>query len=201
MASQESLFPTTCVTMIDALADPASPRWEQFARVYGPIIYTLARRAGLQDNEAEEVVSAVMGAFAHRMRSEFHVDYNRGSFRTYLRTVTRNEISAIRKRRMRIPAPLEGVDVVSETDDPVRQWGDIERQERLAECLRRLRASGDIAPRDYEAFERFALRSMSASETAASLGIPVKRVYWLKHHAIKQLQRINQQLELEFGEA
>lgn len=200
MASQEPLFPTTCVTMIDALADPNSPQWEQFARIYGPIVFTLARRAGLHNNEAEEVVAAVMGGFAQRMRSEFHVDYNRGSFRSYLRTVTRNEISSVHKRRMRSAVSLEGVDVATESDDPVRHWGDIERQERLMECLRRLRSSGDIAPRDYEAFERFALRNMPAMEVAAALDIPVKRVYWLKHHTIKLLQRINQQLDMEFGE-
>lgn len=201
MAAQEALFPPTSLTMIDALADPNSPRWEQFARIYGPIVFTLARRAGLNEQESEEVVAAVMSGFSQRMRSEFHVDYSRGSFRSYLRTVTRNEIGNVRKRRRRAGVPLDGVDVPSDVDDPVRHWSDVERRERLAECLRRLRTSGEIAPRELEAFEMFALREIPAADVAARLDIPAKRIYSIKHETIRRLQAISRQLEIEFGEA
>lgn len=201
MAAQEALFPPTSLSMIDALANPQSPMWAKFARIYGPIIFTLARRAGLHEIESEEVVAAVMSGFAQRMRSEFHVDYTRGSFRSYLRTMARNEIGNLRKRKSRSNAPLDDVDKPTDADDPVRLWHDVERLERLAECLRRLRESGDISPRDYAAFERYAIHELPADAVAREFGIPTKRVYAIKHDVLRRLRTIFQQLEAEYGEA
>src|SRR6187431_3649834 len=65
--------------------------WAEFVKLYGPVIYGFARKRGLQDADAadlmQEVLRSVSGA-AHRLE----YDPARGTFRGWLFTVTRNKV-------------------------------------------------------------------------------------------------------------
>src|SRR5687767_10528801 len=65
--------------------------WQEFVRLYGPVVYGFARRRGLQDADAadlmQDVLRSVSGAIG---RLEY--DRKQGTFRGWLFTITRNKV-------------------------------------------------------------------------------------------------------------
>ncbi len=62
--------------------------WSDFSALYEPVIYSLARRRGLQDADAREIVQEVMLAVSRSI--ERFEPQGEGSFRGWLRQITRN---------------------------------------------------------------------------------------------------------------
>src|SRR5579859_7688076 len=65
--------------------------WREFFDTYWRLIYNVARQTGLNDAEAQDVVQNTFIYLTRRMRS-FHYDRTRGSFKSWLRVVTRSRI-------------------------------------------------------------------------------------------------------------
>ena len=62
--------PETRASLIVRLPDPADTRaWDEFAAVYAPLVYRLARRHGLQPADADDLVQEVFSAVAQSMFS------------------------------------------------------------------------------------------------------------------------------------
>jgi RNA polymerase sigma-70 factor (ECF subfamily) len=199
--NDESLFPSTRISLIGRLGDPANREWEDFFAIYAPIVYRMARHARLSENESEEVVAIVMRNFVGTVRKGFKVDHEIGRFRSYLRTITNRVISAQRDKTTATTAsavPLEELPDERNHDDA--NWTRIEREERLRTCLDRLRASREVNPRDMEAFERIVLQNESVESVARQFGLTANRLYGIKHTIIKQLQQMRAKLDIELGE-
>src|SRR5436190_2126237 len=66
--------------------------WEDFTQTYWRLIYSVARRAGLADAEARDVVQETLLGVAKKIH-EFESDPARGSFRGWLLNLTRWRIA------------------------------------------------------------------------------------------------------------
>ncbi len=203
MGEPGSSFPTTHRTLIDQLAHepPLSPRWRIFFDLYGPVVYRFARRAGLSDASAEDVVAGVMRNFVSTVRGGFRLDASLGRFRSYLRTIVNHEILAQRHRERHELAstPIDDVSPPADAIEPDGEWTALERQERFRACLDQLRAR--VRPRDMLAFERYAVSGEPAQRVARELGMSTSRLYALKHELVSRLRELARQLEAELGEA
>src|ERR671938_2004302 len=84
--------PVTRVTLLARIRDGRdADAWREFVGIYGPVVYRFARNRGLQDADAADLMQDVLRSVArnaHRME----YDPNRGTFRGWLYTVTRNKI-------------------------------------------------------------------------------------------------------------
>src|SRR2546421_9328981 len=65
--------------------------WRQFVRLYAPVVYGFARKRGLQDADAADLMQEVFRSVAGAA-GRLDYDPKRGSFRGWLYTVTRNKI-------------------------------------------------------------------------------------------------------------
>src|SRR6059058_233713 len=65
--------------------------WRELVEVYAPVVYGFARKRGLQDADAADVMQDVLRSVA-RAAERLNYDPSRGSFRGWLYTVSRNKI-------------------------------------------------------------------------------------------------------------
>ena len=102
MAQPQDELLRTRATLLGRLKDwEDQSSWRQFFDTYWGLIYGVARRAGLSDAEAQDVVQETMSAVAKHMPS-FQYDPALGSFKAWLLKMTRWRI--IDQRRKRAPA-------------------------------------------------------------------------------------------------
>jgi len=110
----ETTRPSLLVRIRDANDREA---WRQFVDIYAPLIYGFCRKRGLQDADAADLTQDVFRAVAAKIASrpgakgkadgdegatgtvQWEYDPNRGSFRGWLYTVTRNKINDFRDRK------------------------------------------------------------------------------------------------------
>src|SRR5258708_472814 len=90
-----TLTPTTRASLLLRLRDPRDhDAWVEFVSLYEPVIYRVARRTGLQDADALEVLQELFLAVNRKIGCWEHgAEY--GSFRGWLRRVTIPEMNRI----------------------------------------------------------------------------------------------------------
>lgn len=91
---------STRASLIDRLKDwQDESSWRDFFNIYWKLIYGVARKAGLTDAEAQDVVQETLVSVAKHMPA-FKYDPSIGSFRAWLLNMTRwRIINQFRKRQ------------------------------------------------------------------------------------------------------
>ena len=74
--------------------------WREFVSIYEPFVYRFARRGGLQDADARELVQSVLLAVA-RAVGRWRPDHQRGRFRTWLFRIARNQLLDVLAKQQR----------------------------------------------------------------------------------------------------
>src|SRR5438445_11896637 len=94
--------PATRASLLVRLRDPHDKEaWAQFVQLYGPVVYGFARKRGLQDADAADLMQDVMRSVSTAI-GRLDYDRNQGTFRGWLFTITRNKIfSFLSARRTR----------------------------------------------------------------------------------------------------
>ena len=77
-----------------------APAWTEFADIYEPFVYQYARRRGLQDSDARELVQEVFLGVAKAVR-RWEPDVQRAKFRTWLFRIARNQLLTLIMKRQR----------------------------------------------------------------------------------------------------
>jgi RNA polymerase sigma-70 factor (ECF subfamily) len=103
--------PETRASLIEKLVDKSNDSaWLEFAKIYQPLVYRVARHRGLQHSDAEDLSQEVMTR-VNQAIGQF--DSNRaGSFRGWLFTITRNLVVNHLKRNK--SKQLLGTDALEE---------------------------------------------------------------------------------------
>lgn len=176
---------STPVSLLARLQQSADDRdaWNEFAELYTPFLYHWARRVGASGADAEDLVQDVFVVLVRKMP---HFAYDRdGSFRAWLRTVTRNKWQ---ERRRRAELPREpGVPV--DPPDPADQdavWEDEYRKHVIARALENLR--DDFQPASWRACWEVVAQGRPAAAVAAELGLTVGAVYAAKFRVLARLR-------------
>jgi RNA polymerase sigma-70 factor (ECF subfamily) len=180
-------WPATRVTLLDRIRNPQDQEaWAEFVGLYGPLIFTFARRRLPQDEDAadvmQEVLSAVMGGTYRRPG---------GRFQKWLVTVLLNKIRDFHAARTR-RCEVSGGPPVSErlqqepSRDEEEEW-DRERERHLFRAAaERVRARTN--PLHWDAFVRTALENQSGTEVARTLKLSVTNVYAIKSRIMKDIR-------------
>ncbi|MFO0826602.1 MAG: sigma-70 family RNA polymerase sigma factor [Phycisphaerales bacterium] len=183
---------TTHATLLERLtASEDHAAWREFCDRYGGLIAGVARRAGCDPNDAEDVLQDVLTSLVSAMPG-FRYDPAKGRFRGYLKAVTMRAIS--RRRRQNGPA---GALQVSGNDDAVttaadtaadRDWEAEWRQYHLRMAMRTIDA--EFSTHDRAAFDRYAVQGLGVKETASALGLTVDQVYQAKSRIVRRLSEL-----------
>jgi RNA polymerase sigma factor (sigma-70 family) len=192
----DSLLPTR-QSLLSRLRDlEDQPGWREFFDIYWRLIYNVARRSGLAETQAQDVVQNTFIYLSRRM-PKFHYDRKRGSFKSWLRVVTRSRISVYRRtenageRFIREPLPGTGrdeTDALEELPDPAadaldevwqREW----EENLLNAAFQRVRTR--VSSQQLLIFRLATLGELSLTQVARKLGVSLPQVYLARHRVGK----------------
>jgi RNA polymerase sigma-70 factor (ECF subfamily) len=182
---------TTSASLLERLRLPGQQdAWARFVNLYAPLLQFWARRLGLQDTDAADLVQEVFATLVQKL-PEFEYDREQ-SFRSWLRTVALNKWrNRVRRRDPATPGTHgETLADLAAPDDP-DAFGEAEyRQHLVARALQLMQT--EFAPRMWKACWEHVVADRPAAEVAAELGIAVGTVYVAK---ARVLSRLRQELE------
>jgi RNA polymerase sigma-70 factor (ECF subfamily) len=196
-ADDSLLTRRTLLSRLRNLDDQES--WRTFFDLYWRLLYNVARKSGLDDPGAQEIVQDTVIAVARKM-PEFRYDPARGTFRQWLLRITRRRIIDHLRRIYRQPPKAEvapeSLDEAEEhaaaiTDQSASAidaaWNEEWEKATFDAALARVRAA--INPRHFQVFDYCVLKEWPASKVAATLGLNAAQVYLAKHRVAQAMKR------------
>ena len=166
--------------------------WEDFVRIYTPLIYGFCRQRGLQDADAADVAQEVLKTVARTVQ-RFDYDPSRGRFRNWLLTVTRskfNNLLGSQQRHPHVPGGTSALQRLEELPSPEEEtnW-DREFHQRLFEwAAERVRA--EVQMKTWQAFWQAAVEGRRGEEVAANLSLSLGGVYVAKSRVLTRLREL-----------
>jgi RNA polymerase sigma factor (sigma-70 family) len=200
----DELLPTraSLIRRLKNWQDDAS--WQDFFRVYWKLIYGIARKAGLADDEAQDVVQETLIAVAKHMPT-FNYDPTIGSFKAWLLNITRWRI--IDRFRKRQPAAARaarettsGTATIDGVPDPNAPdldaiW-EAEWETNLLQVAKE-NLKRRIDPQHSQIFDFYVDKEWPPEKVAERFSISVDMVYQTKHRVIQLLRAEVARLEKE----
>jgi len=184
----------TRATLLEALRnDSDALAWDEFFRLYWPLIYGFAKRRGCSDHTAEEIVQEVMLTVFQQRDRPAH-DPERGHFRDWLGTLVRNKLTDRRRRaseRTRAPGGDAAVGLAEAAADevpPEDAWEKAFEEGLLMALLHVVRQ--EVHPRTYQAFELYVLNDLSGAEVARLTGLSRNAIYQARKTVLKRLAEL-----------
>lgn len=191
-------FPETRSTLLHQIrsADDREA-WEEFTLIYKPVIYRMARRRGMQDADAQDLVQTVLvqvsGAIARWEKSP------EKRFRHWLRRVIKNAVITALTRGPKDIA-VGGSDIHDlfaarcDTEQNVEQEMRIEyKREQYLRAASNVRS--DVSNDTWYPFELTVIEGMACSEAAALTGKSIGTVYAARSRVMRRIRDEVKRLE------
>ncbi len=153
--------------------------------LYTPLLFVWARRVGLQESDAADLVQEVFTLLVHKL-PDFVYDKGK-TFRGWLRTVALNQWRAGQRRRARVPEGVEAdLDKVAAPEEEAF-WEQDYRRHLVNRAMEVMRA--EFQPATWKACWECAANNRSAAEVAAELGMSAGAVRAAKFRVLARLRR------------
>jgi len=195
-AKDSLLTRRTLLSRLRNLDDQES--WRTFFNLYWRLLYNVARKSGLDDGGAQEIVQDTVIAVARKM-PEFRYDPARGTFRQWLLRITRRRIIDHLRRIYRQPPRAEvapesldqdeahAAAIIDQSASAIdAAWNEEWEKSTFDAALARVRA--EINPRHFQVFDYCVLKDWPASKVAATLGLNAAQVYLAKHRVAQAMK-------------
>src|SRR5262245_33840339 len=185
-------LPATRASLLVRLRDPHDGEaWRQFVQVYASVVYGFARKRGLQDADAADLMQDVFRSVASAA-GRLQYDRNRGTFRGWLYTVTRNKLYNFltgRRRRERgsgDSGAREMLEAHPAPTDGVADWDQEYGRRVFAWAADRVR--GEFSDQTWQAFWQTAVDNVAAKDVGVRLGMSPGAVYVAKSRVLARLR-------------
>ena len=175
-------------------------KWQEFFETYWQLIYSVAMRAGLRDDEAQEVVQETCIAVAKNVGG---YDSKAGSFKSWLLQMARwRNTDQFRKRDKRRAVRSEDDTRGTATLDRLpgsgeraftEMWEEEWQQHVLAAALARVKRR--VEPGHYQIFDCTVVKQWSAAKAAKELGVNIAQVYLVRHRLKGLLKKELKEIE------
>jgi RNA polymerase sigma-70 factor (ECF subfamily) len=190
-------LPDTRESLLLKVAQPANAvAWQEFAAIYRPAVYRLARRRGLQDADAEDLAQRVLVIISRKI-AEWRPTSPHGAFRAWLGTIARNAIVNALTRGLN-EIGVGGSDTLKRLENqPDREDAELEIDEELRRGLFR-EAAEQIRPEFQEstwlAFWLTAVDGIDIEGAAQRLGKNAGTIYASRSRIMRRLKEKVQEL-------
>ncbi len=185
----------TRASLVDRLTNwDDRTRWQEFFDTYWRLIFSVARRSGLSESEAQDAVQETVLSVAKNIS---RYDRSAGSFKAWLLQMTRWRIADQFRKRLpqkeslprdeshrdtatldRIPSPEADLETTWE-----EEW----REQLLGAALERLKRQ--VSPTHFQIFDCALRKRWGAAKISQTLGVNIAQVYLVKHRLAAQLKK------------
>lgn len=176
--------------------------WRTFFDLYWQLLYKVARRAGLSEADAQDVVQETVVSVARQM-PEFRYDRAKGTFKHWLFRIVRRRVADHLRKVYRQPPKGElAFDPMAEDDeaaavapsDTTGEFGAAWEQEWAQAVLDAAvaRVREQVNPKHFQVFDYCVKQGWPAAKVAATLGMNIAQVYLARHRvsrAVKAMAR------------
>ncbi len=187
-------------SLLIRLGDSSSnDAWHEFSSIYRPMILRLARRCGLQSEDAEDVTQQVMVSVM-KVIGNWRKDAKRGRFRGWLTAVTKN---AVRNAITRVPRDRASGDTqlqqMLELSAVAPEIDEIIEAEFMRSVFREaaFRVQAEYEPKTWQAFWRTAVDGIEIADAANQLSLTTGAVYSARSRVMRRLQVVASEITQE----
>ena len=187
----------TPASLLRRLRNPQETKaWDEFVDLYSPLLFLWARRAGLQEADAADLVQEVFALLVRKLPA-FEYDPARG-FRNWLYVVTLNKWHELLRRRTAEPAATNepGLEGVQATGDPEPFW-EVEYRQMLIRRLLEVMGT-DFKPATWKACWLCVVEGRTAADVGQELGLSPEAVRSAKFRVLCRLCRTRGAARLRF---
>lgn len=177
----------TPASLLERLREPtAQEAWARFVDLYAPLLYYWAKRLGLQEADAGDLVQDVFTILSQKL-PEFQYD-PQGSFRNWLRTVLLNRWRETRRRHSaRVATSSAGLDNAPALDGADDNSESEFRQLVMHRALQLMQS--DFQPGTWKACWEHAVAGRPAEEVGRELGMSANAVYLATSRVLRRLRQ------------
>jgi RNA polymerase sigma-70 factor (ECF subfamily) len=182
----------TSASLLERLKARDPHAWERFVDLYGPLVFHWGHRHGLHDEDAADVMQEVLSAVAGSV-DRFQHATQRGRFRGWLWTITRNKIRDHHRRLKHQVTGQELNELDGSWESLPEEWSDDASEEtrhevsllvhRALELIR-----GEFQPHTWEAFWRSVVGGEDTDQIAKELGLSRNGVRQAKSRVLRRLR-------------
>jgi RNA polymerase sigma-70 factor (ECF subfamily) len=180
----------TSLSLLERARAQDAEAWRRLVQLYSPLLFFWARRAGLGDEDAADVVQEAWQAVAQAL-PRFQRDEQTGTFRGWLWCITRNKLNDHFRSRRDKPAAAGGttahqVLAAVPEEEPADDSG-VQTHGLLRRALEQIRP--DFEERTWRAFWRMTVEGLSAADVGAELGLAPNAVHQAKFRVLRRLRQ------------
>jgi RNA polymerase sigma-70 factor (ECF subfamily) len=189
--------PQTRASLLIRLRDRSDQlAWNEFVAVYGPVIYGFARKRGLQDADAADVMQDVLRSVTSAIE-RLEYDPLHGRFRGWLFTITKNRVLTFltaRKGKARGTGDSNVQSLLSSQPDGrdglEQDWETDYRRSLTSVVMEEVRQ--EFSEKIWSAFWQTAVEARPVPEVSRSLGMAAGSIYVAKSRVLARVRDVVQ---------
>jgi len=161
--------------------------WEEFLTIYIPLVRSLVHRFGLQSSDGDDVIQEVLTKVSQHIGS-WKRQRERGSFRSWLATIARNETMMLFRVLKKKPRTNIEFDDWRNTTPEVQDetYCTESKIRQITQIAKSIRSS--FSAKTWRAFWLSTVEMRSIEETSKLLGVPKGHVYVARSRVIKKIR-------------
>lgn len=192
------LSETTSLSLLGRATSGDSLAWQRMVQIYGPLVYSWARRTGLQPQDAADVTQETFAAVSTRLLV-YDAQRPGATFRGWLWTITRNKAADLVRNLQSQPGArggstnLANLNAVSAKASEAiamnaEEQADMasDQQEIIRRTLAILRAN--FEPTTWQAFWRTVIDGCTPDEVSEELSLSRWAVYKARSRVLQRLR-------------
>lgn len=196
---------STSSSFVDHLKARDKSAWRRLVSIYGPLVLYWCRRADIRQEDRGDVCQEVFRAVASYMGS-FQRGEAGGTFRGWLRTITRSKVADHFRRQNRQPAAAGGsaayerfLEVADSDGSGIAEASDQEMAILVKRTLDSIHP--EFEDRTWQAFWRATVEGQNAAVAAEAMGMTAGAVRQAKSRVLHRLrEELQPLLEMEVSQ-
>ncbi|WP_231617320.1 RNA polymerase sigma factor [Novipirellula aureliae] len=168
-----------------------SDAWSRLVTTFGPIVYRWCRASSVPMSDAADVVQEVFATVARGI-GDFERQKDKGSFRSWLATITRRRTADYFRRAAKAQAAAGGTDAMLRLEQHAESLDSTINESNVQaaisqQMLGQVRA--EFEPTTWDAFWLTTIEEKPASEVAELTGLSRASVYQAKSRILRRLRQ------------